>query len=172
MRMDGPLQSLPGIEPGYWLVVSRGPGRDHIGATIDGVAKCSGGRLVIVGRPETPLMVHDPRVQYTGVLNDAELRWAYANARGLIAMCVDEQGLAPIEANAFGTPVVALRAGGFLRTVVEGVTGVYVDRPVSFEIARALRDLPDLDTEAIRRHAAQFSEPKVTDRPRSILRTV
>lgn len=160
---EGRLAPLAGVEPGYWLVVSRGRGAKHVGATIDGVAKCRGGRLVVIGHPSRPLMAHDPRVHYTGAVSDAELRWAYANARGLIAMSHEDFGLTPIEANSFGTPVLALRAGGFLETVVEGVTGVYVDRPVSFEIARALRDFPAFDAATIRRSWKRLAGPGPPD---------
>jgi glycosyltransferase involved in cell wall biosynthesis len=159
---EGRLVPLAGVESGYWLVVSRRGGDQNIGATIDAVAKCRGGRLVVVGHPARPLMAHDPRVHYTGVVSEAELRWAYTNARGLIAMSPEGSGLTPIEANSFGTPVLALRVGGFLQTVVEGVTGVYVDRPASFEIARALRDFPTFDAATIRRHAAHFARPPET----------
>lgn len=44
---------------------------------------------------------------------EAKLRWLYANARALISVSREDFGLTPPK-NAFGTPVLLLRAGGFL----------------------------------------------------------
>jgi glycosyltransferase involved in cell wall biosynthesis len=169
LDQDGPQQALTGVEPGYWLLVSPGRAEANVGATIDAVAKSPGGRLVVVGRPASPLMAHDPRVHYTGAVSDAQLRWAYTNARGLIAISSEDLGPTPIEATMFGTPVVALRAGGCPEIVVQGLNGIYVDRPDSLELSRALRDFPAFDAELIRRHAARFSESEFAERLRAIL---
>ena len=41
----------------------------------------------------------------------------------------EEFGIAAVEAQAAGRPVIALREGGVRETVVEGVTGVFFERP-------------------------------------------
>ena len=51
-------------------------------------------------------------------LDDAQMRWLYAHARALIAPAFEDFGLTPLEAYAFGTPVLARRGGGYLDTVV------------------------------------------------------
>ena len=38
---------------------------------------------------------------------------------------VEEFGIAAVEAQAAGRPVIAIRAGGALETVVDGVTGCF-----------------------------------------------
>ena len=58
---------------------------------------------------------------------DDELRWYYANCRAVIAVAHEDFGLTPLEGNAFGRPALVLRAGGFLDTLVEGVTGHYIE---------------------------------------------
>ena len=45
--------------------------------------------------------------------SEAQLRWLYAHARALVATAHEDFGLTVIEAGAFGTPTVALAAGGF-----------------------------------------------------------
>jgi glycosyltransferase involved in cell wall biosynthesis len=57
------------------------------------------------------------------------LAWHYANA-GLFVYAAHHEplGLAPLEAMAYGTPVVAVAEGGVVETVVPGTTGYLVER--------------------------------------------
>ena len=67
--------------------------------------------------------------------------------------------MAPVEAMAAGKPVVALRAGGALETVIDGVTGVHVDasEPGAFADAIERLDTLGLDPARIRAHAMTFA---------------
>ena len=47
----------------------------------------------------------------------------------LVAPSLEDFGLTPLEAGAFGKPTLALRCGGYLDTVAEGVNGLFFDRP-------------------------------------------
>ena len=70
----------------------------------------------------------------------------------------EDFGLTPLEANALGSPVVALRAGGFLDTVVEGVTGVFVDEPTAEHVLGGIARLlaGSFDRAELVRHAAKY----------------
>jgi glycosyltransferase involved in cell wall biosynthesis len=46
-----------------------------------------------------------------------------------------------VEAVAHGLPSVALRFGGYLDTIIDGVTGVYFDKPAPGDIATAVRTM-------------------------------
>jgi type III pantothenate kinase len=50
-------------------------------------------------------------------------------------------GLTPMEAQAAGRPVVAVKAGGVLETVEDGLTGVLVPPKNASAMAKALSDL-------------------------------
>ena len=41
---------------------------------------------------------------------------------------------------ASGTPVLALRSGGYLETLSEGITGEFFDEPTTASLAQALKD--------------------------------
>lgn len=120
-------------------------------------------RLVIVGRgPLADLLrarMGGRCVLLEGV-SDAQLRWLYANAKALIAPSHEDFGLTVIEAAAFGTPTLALRAGGYLDTVVDGMTGYFFDVPTPVAIANAVRRLSQrpLPRARIAQHADGFSE--------------
>ena len=72
---------------------------------------------------------------------------------------VEEFGIAAVEAQAAGRPVVAVADGGVLETVLDGETGVLLPHGGIDEFAEAIRDV-DFDRfrgEDIARHAQEFS---------------
>jgi glycosyltransferase involved in cell wall biosynthesis len=97
-------------------------------------------------------------VQLLGALSDEDVRDHYRRAAAVLLPGEEDFGIAPVEAQACGTPVIALARGGALETVVDGVTGVLVDEStpdsVGAGIARA-RKLP-FDRTVIRAHAVTF----------------
>ena len=97
-------------------------------------------------------------VQLLGSISNEEVRDLYRRATAVLLPGEEDFGIAPVEAQACGTPVVALARGGALETVIDGVTGVLVDEPTpaafAAGIARA-KALP-FDRTAIRTHAVQF----------------
>ena len=169
--VDGPQEPVEGLEPGFWLTVARGRGYKNVQPVIDGVEALGDGRLAIVGSPATghaPSRVAD----WLGVVSDAQLRWLYANARALISVSYEDFGLTPLEANAFGTPVAVLRAGGFLDSLAEGVSGVWVEAPTAAAVRDALAHFPALDADLVRQHARTFDEQAFGRRLRSIVAEV
>jgi glycosyltransferase involved in cell wall biosynthesis len=62
----------------------------------------------------------------------------------------------------WGRPTVALRWGGFLDTVDEGITGVYFEEPAPQAIAEALDrfEASSFDPDKIRRHVDKFTEDR------------
>jgi glycosyltransferase involved in cell wall biosynthesis len=64
-----------------------------------------------------------PTIQFVGRVDDARAARLLASARAAIVTSVEEFGIAAVEAQAAGRPVIAAGAGGALETVVEGVTG-------------------------------------------------
>lgn len=106
----------------------------------------------------------------TGYVSEAQLRWLYANARALISVSREDFGLTPIEANAFGTPVLLLRAGGFLDSTDEGTSGLFIEDATVDAICTAVRNFPETwDTVAIKRHAEKFSPQRFHDTIRGIV---
>jgi glycosyltransferase involved in cell wall biosynthesis len=59
--------------------------------------------------------------------SDEDVRELMRGARALLFPAHEDFGIVPVEAQACGTPVVGLRRGGLLETVVDGVSGVLVD---------------------------------------------
>ena len=112
-----------------------------------------------------------PNVLLLGRVSDAQLRWLYAGAAGLLAASYEDYGLTPLEAAAFGKPTAALRWGGYLDTVLEGETGVFFDRPEPEPIRRAVVQMAQeaFSGARLRAHAAGFSEARFIERLRAIV---
>jgi glycosyltransferase involved in cell wall biosynthesis len=83
----------------------------------------------------------------------------YQAASVVLLPGTEDFGIVPVEAQACGTPVVALAAGGSLETVIDGVTGELVPEGDAEAFADAIRRVLDRrpDATEIRRHAERFS---------------
>lgn len=165
------LQSAPG---GFHLVVSRLMPYKHVGTVLDAFAQLPDEHVVVVG--DGPLRGEleasaPPNATFLRRVDDDELRWLYAHARGLVAASHEDFGLTPIEAFAAGCPVIALRAGGYLDSMVEGVTGVFFDEVDAGAIAAAVADsvCREWNQHALRRRAADFAEPAFQERIRRLV---
>lgn len=103
--------------------------------------------------------------EFLGRVSDAELAELCARAAALVVPGVEEFGIAAVEAQAAGRPVVAFDAGGVQETVIPGETGVLVPRGDAQALARALcMDFSVFDPVAIRAHALSFSPDVFADR--------
>ena len=126
-------------------------------------------RLLVIGHgPEEERLrrAMPDNVALVSGVSDDQLRWAYAQCAALLAPSLEDYGLTPLEAGAFGKPTLALRGGGYLDTVAEGLSGLFFARPTAEDIADAvLRSLATAwDADAIVRHGDQFSEERFRSR--------
>jgi glycosyltransferase involved in cell wall biosynthesis len=92
------------------------------------------------------------------------LRELYWGARALLFPAHEDFGIIPVEAQACGTPVVGLRRGGLLETVIEGETGFLVDSIQPAAFASVLRHVTELTAEKIQQNAAEFSHSRFAAR--------
>jgi glycosyltransferase involved in cell wall biosynthesis len=174
MDPGGPQQPMPGLTPGFFLCVSRLLAYKHVDSVLGAFARLPGERLVVVGTGPDAVRLHamaSANAAFLATVSDEELRWLYANARAVIGASIEDFGLTPVEAAAFGTPSVVLRFGGYLETVIEGETGVYFDEPSPPAIAGAVQQLcrTSLDADGIRAHAGKFDESRFVTRLREII---
>jgi glycosyltransferase involved in cell wall biosynthesis len=90
--------------------------------------------------------------------SDARLRTLYRAASAFVFPALEDFGIVAVEAQACGTPVVALAEGGTADTVVDGRTGALVEAQEVDAFARGLRRVLQLaDPGACVEKAAAFS---------------
>jgi len=97
-------------------------------------------------------------VQLLGSLPDDEVRDHYRRAAAVLLPGEEDFGIAPVEAQACGIPVIALGRGGALETVIDGVTGVLVPEPTAEALAAGIARAQEIrfDRAVVRAHAVTF----------------
>jgi glycosyltransferase involved in cell wall biosynthesis len=147
-----------------FLVVSALVPYKRIDIAIE-ACRLAGVPLRIVGRgPEEPALRQQagPDVEFLGWRTDDEIRDLYGRAAAVLLPGVEDFGMVPVEAQACGTPVVALARGGAVETVEDGVTGVLVHDDSAHAFADALTRLLalTLDPSTIRASAERYSRER------------
>ncbi len=66
-------------------------------------------------------------VQFRGYGSDAQTAELLGRARGFVCAAEEDFGIAIVEAQAAGCPVIAYGRGGALESVTEGITGIFFD---------------------------------------------
>ena len=99
-----------------------------------------------------------PSVRFLGSVSDEALPGLYARAKFFVLPGEEDFGIAPVEAQSAGRPVLALGKGGALETVVDGQTGVFFGQPsVESLIDGVARiDRLEADPSLIHAHATRF----------------
>lgn len=103
-----------------------------------------------------------PTVRFLGRLPDDEVRHLWARCRATVFMSEDDFGIAQVEAQAAGRPVIAYAAGGVFDTVLPDETGVWVADQNVAGLVDALRrfDTLSFDTNRLVEHARKFSRKR------------
>lgn len=126
-------------------------------------AHLAGRPIKVVGEgpdlPRLEQLYSRPDVEFLGNVSDSRLADLYARCIALVVPNIEEFGIAAVEAQAAGRPVVAVNRGGVRETVVDGETGVLVDGEDAAALAAPLHDVDfnRFDPLAIRAHADHFS---------------
>lgn len=100
-----------------------------------------------------------PSVTFLGYTDDDTVAQQVAQAEAFIFPGVDDFGIAPVEALAAGTPVIAYHDGGALDYIIPGVTGEFFDEQTVEALCGVLVRFKsqDYSAEDIKQQAQQFS---------------
>jgi glycosyltransferase involved in cell wall biosynthesis len=98
-----------------------------------------------------------------GFVPEPYLARLYKGAQAFICATEDEDfGITAVEANAYGLPVIALRSGGLVEAIKEGVTGEFFDFPTVAALSARLVNFKDdhYSSEECYNWAAKFSKDR------------
>ena len=160
----------------YYLVLSRLMPYKRIDLAIE-ACKRMNRRLIVIGDgPDRARLekLADDRIEFLGRQPDKIVNYYAARCRALLFPGEEDFGMAPLEANAAGRPVIAYRAGGAVETVEDGVTGVFFDQAGSISLSEAIERFEGLrfDQYTLRRHAEKFDRTVFTFRVLQFLGSV
>jgi glycosyltransferase involved in cell wall biosynthesis len=98
-----------------------------------------------------------PTVTFTGRLSDSSVAEVMQTARALVVTSIEEFGIAAVESQAAGRPVIARSAGGALETVIDGVTGrFWSGGPEELALTVSEFDATAIDPQACIANASRF----------------
>lgn len=123
------FQPLPPGQPpdDFYLIVSRLIPYKRIDLAVQACTRLEK-RLIIVGdgRDRASLQaLAGPTIEFKGRLSDGDVAGLMAKCRAFLFPGFEDFGIAPVEAQAAGRPVIAFGQGGALDTVIEGQTGLF-----------------------------------------------
>lgn len=123
-------------------------------------------RLIVIGDGDElsnlKKIASSTNIEFLGFQNVDVLSGYLQNAKAFIQMGVEGFGIAAIEAQACGTPVIAYKSGGILETVIDGTTGVLFNNQTKESLITAINlfEKSTFNFADIHKHALTFSKQR------------
>ena len=103
-------------------------------------------------------------IEFLGYQSEEAVAHLLGNARGFVCAAEEDFGIAIVEAQAAGCPVIVYRGGGALETVIEGETGLFFDEQSTASLIAAIQQFENtrdcFRKEAMRDNAQRFSKTR------------
>jgi glycosyltransferase involved in cell wall biosynthesis len=157
----------------YYLILSRLIGYKRIDLAIEACNRL-GERLIVIGEgPDRARLeaLAGPSISFLGRLSDDEINRYLERCRALIFPGLEDFGIAAVEVQACGRPVIAFAGGGALETVIPGETGLLFQEQTVDSLVEAIERSKALDwsAERIRANATQFSREVFLEKMRAVI---
>jgi len=144
----------------FFLIVGELVPHKRVGEALL-AAEAAGRRVKVVGTgPSLPRLRARFRdgAEFLGRVQDDHLADLMSRARALVVASIEEFGIAAVESQAAGRPVIGPDVGGTSETVIDGTTGALYPAGDFGALAETMRyvDFDGFDPAAIRRSALRF----------------
>jgi glycosyltransferase involved in cell wall biosynthesis len=157
----------------YYLVVSELMFHKRIEVAIEAFNRLRLPLVVVGDGPEARRLrrLAGPTVRFEGRVPDVRVAELMQGAKALVVPAAEEFGIAAVEAQAAGRPVIALAEGGACETVLEGETGAFYERSDPSALAEAVTafDPLDIDPAACVEQARTFDAARFREGLRRIV---
>jgi glycosyltransferase involved in cell wall biosynthesis len=130
----------PGVVGEHYVVLSELMSHKRIELAVRAFNRLGRPLVVIGDGPDARRLqrLAGPAIRFTGRVSDAEVARLLATSRALVVTATEEFGIAAVEAQAAGRPVIALDEGGVTESVQEGRTGVFYETATPEALAEAV----------------------------------
>ncbi|TWU60176.1 GDP-mannose-dependent alpha-(1-6)-phosphatidylinositol monomannoside mannosyltransferase [Rubripirellula tenax] len=145
----------------FHLVISELVSYKRIDIAVDAYNR-TGKRLVVIGGgPEKKALEASAKqnIEFLGRQPFSSLKEHFETCEAFVFPGIEDFGITPVEAQASGAPVIALRAGGALETVIDNQTGLFFDEQTPDSLIDAIErfDPSSFDWRTCRSNAENFS---------------
>ena len=161
----GPLVSRvqPLAEREFYVSVGRLVPYKRVDLIVEAFRRMPGRSIKIIGSgPQSEsLRARCPRnVEFLGRQPQSVVDACLSGARAFVFAAEEDFGIAPVEAQAAGTPVIAYGRGGAQESVIDGVTGVLFGSQTPEAIVEAVERAEGIEfsSAALKSNADRFSE--------------
>jgi len=152
----------------YYVSASRLVPYKKVELAIQAFKKLPDKRLKVIGDgPELvklkQLAKGSKNIEILGYLEQADFSRVLGNAKAFINSSYEDFGIAPVEAQACGTPVIAYAKGGVLETTLENKTAIYFYEQTPEAIIKAIDQFEQTNLwapEAIHKYATSFNNER------------
>jgi len=148
----------------FYLVVSRLVPYKRIDLIVEAFSRMPDKKLIVIGDGPDEKKVCAKAKANIRILSYQPVetvRDYMQRARAFVFMAEEDFGIAPVEAQACGTPVIAYGKGGLIETIIPGETGLLFPTQSSASMMQAVAafesDRCSFDPERIRKNAERFS---------------
>lgn len=150
----------------FYLAVGRFVSYKKMDIIVKAFMQMKDKKLVLIGdgvdaKKIQSLIAGYPNIVWLGYQHEDELILYMQNAKACIFAAKEDFGITCVEAQATGTPVLALNYGGYKETVLEGVSGYFFEEQTEqaiYEAVLGFENQPLNCHQQIRQHALTFSE--------------
>ena len=130
----------------YFVTLSRLVPHKRLDVVIDAFSRLKLPLKVIGEGPERNSLQKraGKNIQFLGYQSEEAVAYLLGNARGFVCAAEEDFGIAIVEAQAAGCPVIAYRGGGALETVIEGETGLFFAEQSAESLTEAVQRFQDI----------------------------
>lgn len=151
----------------FYITASRFVPYKKIDLIVEVFSKMPEKKLVVIGDGPDFAKVKEKaskNVELLGYQPFEVLKDYMKKAKAFVFAAEEDFGIAPVEAQACGTPVVAYGKGGISETVIDGKTGIFFKSQSAEDIIEAIKRFENIensfDAFTIRKNAERFSKDR------------
>jgi|TARA_R110002012_G_scaffold205059_3_gene374974 glycosyltransferase involved in cell wall biosynthesis len=157
--------SLETNKDNYYITASRLVPHKKVKLIAQAFSKMPDKKLLIVGNGPEQKEIKSfatPNIEFLGHVSQEALITYIQKAKAFVFAAEEDFGIAPVEAQACGTPVICLGKGGCAETIINNQTGVFFHNQTVNDIISAVNyfEKLDLDYDSIRDNSLRFSKER------------
>ena len=150
----------------YFITVTRLVSHKRVELLVKAFNELNLPLLVIGDGPELPRLKNmaNSNIQLLGFQSDEDVAELLGKARAFVCAAEEDFGIAIVEAQAAGCPVIAFGAGGARETVIENATGLFFNEQSSESLIEAVqrfeKKLKNFSHDAIVKNSKKLRKPR------------